>query len=157
MDNVQAPFEKVVEEHRELQQMTQELSCFLNRPQPEFTDEDSHIWAGELAERLVRLHRKVFLHVREEEQTGGILDELVERYPRATKKVQDLQDEHDQLLAEMRAIVASTMIRAENKLPTEPDLCGRTKRLLKQIAQHRKTENDLIMRVYWEDLGEVGG
>jgi hypothetical protein len=153
----QTPFDKVAEEHHELNQMTQELKCFLGMPHLEVTDEDSHIWAGELAERLVRLHRKVFLHSRGEEQPGGILDELVERFPRATKTVQKLQDEHDQLLAEMRAIVAATMIFAENGLPTEFDLCGRTTRLLHNIGQHRETENDLILRVYWEDLGEAGG
>jgi hypothetical protein len=152
MDDQKTSLEKVVEEHRELRTLLRELSCFMEKHPPESTVDDSHIWAGDLAERLVRLHRKLFLHFREEAR-AGVLEELAERFPRATRTIQTLQDEHDQLLGEIRAIVAATMIRVEDKLSSELDLRGRTLKLIKRLTRHEEAETDLIQRLYWEDLG----
>ena len=144
--------ERVVQEHRELRRMIRELQRFLDQPQPDINDEESHIWAGDLAERLVKLHRKLFPHFREEDRTGA-LEELAERFPWVAKTAQDLQDEHDQLLGEVRAIVAATMISAEDKVPAERDLHGRTLRLLDRLTHHEEAETDLIQKVHYEDMG----
>jgi hypothetical protein len=148
----QTSYEKVLEEHRELRQMVQEMRHFLARPEPESTDKDAYIWAGDLAERLVRLHRKLFPHFREEDRSG-VLEELAERFPWVERNAQALQDEHDQLLNEVRAIVADTMISVEDKLPTEIDLRSRTLRLLDRLTHHEEAETDLIQRVHYEDMG----
>jgi hypothetical protein len=145
-------FDKVLEEHRELRRLIQELRRFLEGPQPEITEEDSHSWAADLMDRLVKLHRKLFPHFREEDRSG-VLEELAERFPRALRTVQTLQAEHAQLLGELRGIVTAAMIYAEDKLPPENDLRGRTLRLIDQLTRHEEAETDLIQRLYYEDLG----
>jgi hemerythrin-like domain-containing protein len=145
-------YEKVIDEHRELRQMMRELRQFLDGLQPQTATEDAHIWAGDLAERLVKLHRKLFLHFREEDRSG-ILEELADRFPWAEQTIQMLHAEHDQILSEVRAIVAATMVCVEDKLSSDCDLRDRTLRLFDQMTQHEAAETDLIQRLLWEDLG----
>lgn len=151
MVNAETPAKQVEEEHRELEEMFNALSRFLEDPQPGSMAEGSHIWAGDLAERLVRIHHKLFHHVREEEER--FLKDIAERHPETAAKIQALCEEHDNFLAEIREIVSFTMIFAEDKQPDDPDLRDRTRSLLNRMGHHRRIETDYIMRLHWEDIG----
>ncbi len=111
-----------------------------------------HGWAASLARQLETLHDKLFLHFREEEQVG-VLEELAEQFPRATSAIERLEDEHGQILGEMRATVIACNALAEGKPPAGPDLRDRAVSLLDQLAHHERVETDLMERLHCEDLG----
>jgi hypothetical protein len=152
LSELKASFDQVVEEHRELQRMIQELRGHLERPQPQLTGGTSHVWASVLAQQLVRLHDKLFLHFRKEEQ-AGILDELAKEFPRASRAVERLRDEHGEVLVEVREILGAAMSCAAEKPPPGPSVSGRTMSLLDRLDRHERKETDLIERLYCEELG----
>ncbi|UCC28985.1 MAG: hemerythrin domain-containing protein [Phycisphaerales bacterium] len=145
-------FDKVVEEHRELRDMIEKFRGFLGERQPDIGDEQLHGWAASLARQLETLHDKLFLHFQEEEQVG-VLEELAEQFPRAISAIKRLEDEHGQILGEVRNTVTASKILAEGKPPSGPDLRDRAVSLLDQLAQHERVETDLMERLHCEDLG----
>ena len=152
LGELKASFDQVVEEHRELQRMIQELRGYLERPQAQLTDATSHVWASVLAQQLVQLHDRLFVNFREEEQ-AGILDELAREFPRASRAVDRLRDEHGEVLVEVREILGAAMTCAEDKPPPGPSVTGRAMGLLDRLDRHERKETDLIERLYCEDLG----
>ena len=152
MDDLKASVDKVTSEHRELREMIQAIRDSLQSPEPLVAERQVRTWAESLAQRLLTLHDRLFLHFREEKE-AGVLDELVGRFPRAQRTISALEEEHDELLGEMRKLVAVAFSHAENK-PTEgPDLASRTVTLLDKLTSHEERETELIERLYCEDLG----
>jgi len=149
MDELRASFEKVASEHRELRETIQVIRASAQTPKPDIA---GYSWAESLGQQLFKLHGKLSFHFREEKE-GGVLAELVGRFPRAHRTIMALEDEHGELLGEVREIVAATMSLVENKPAQEPDLAGRTVTLLDKLAQHEERETELMERLYCEDLG----
>ena len=152
VSELKASFDRVVEEHCELRRMIEELRCYLEKPQPQTAVGVSHMWNSVLAERLVKLHDKLFLHFREEEQ-AGILDELAREFPRASHAVELLRDEHGVVLGEVREILGAAMSCAEERPPAGFSVSGRTMSLLERLDRHERKETDLIERLFCEELG----
>lgn len=148
-----APYEQILAEHRELHRMTEELREYLGRPRPEGTDEgQAHLWAEGLSRRLVELHDKLSAHFREEE-TSGLFKELKTAFPRSTHQARELEGEHRTMLRELRAILPETLRFAEARPDSGPGLRRRTLGLLDRLNEHETAENDLIHRLYCEDIG----
>ena len=145
-------FEKIVEQHRELRELIEELRDFLKVPRPGLGETGSHTWASALADRLGRFHDKVFRHFREEER-AGFLDELQRENPGATHLLEALKKDHDRILADTRAILTATLTYGEGKKLENPQLRRWTSAVLDQLAQHESEETDLLQRTYCEDLG----
>ena len=144
--------DEVLEQHRELVRMIDELRAFLDQPRPDVGEKGSHTWAAGLTERLTRLHDNVYRHFRHEERSG-FLDELVVRRPTATRAVEVLRQEHDRILGDFRAIVGAALVYSEGKMPASPRLRQWTLSVLDRLANHELEETDLFQRILYEDLG----
>lgn len=145
-------FEKVVEEHRELRDMIEGFRGFLDEGQPDVGDRQLQGWAASLAQRLETLHDKLFFHFQEEQQVG-VLDELARQFPRAISAIERLEDEHGQILGEVRATVTACNTLAEGKPASGPDLKDRAIAILDQLDHHESVETDLMERLHCQDLG----
>jgi iron-sulfur cluster repair protein YtfE (RIC family) len=152
MPEVQSSFEKVIAEHRELRQMVQGMCEFLQQERPEVGTEGAHQWAATLSERLVKLHDKLFLHFREEDESG-MFQELAEKFPRASTALENLDREHKEMLSELREIVSSTMSYSEEDSSAGPGLRQRTCGLLDKLIHHEEQETNLIEKLYYDDIG----
>jgi iron-sulfur cluster repair protein YtfE (RIC family) len=152
MVEVKTKFDTILEQHTELRDLTAKLREFLQQPRPEIGKPGSHTWASSLAATLTQYHDKIFRHFREEEQSG-FLDELQEMHPHALHAIETLRQEHDRILADLRAIMAAALVYSEGKPLTSPRLRRWTLSLLDRIAHHEREETELFQEVHYHDLG----
>ncbi len=146
--------QRVLQEHRDLRQMLNELSGFLEVPRPSLGETGYHTWAAGLSELLVKLHNELFRHFRFEEE-GGMMDDLGREHPRAERAIHDVLEEHPSMLRDTRGLVADTLKYAEGREPEDQALRRRVHRLLNQLAEHERAENDLILSLELDDLGSA--
>ena len=144
--------QRVLEEHRQLNGMVADLRTFLERPRPELGQTGAHTWSTELTERLVRLHEALYRHFQEEEE-GGMMEDLTESHPRAAGPVQALVDEHGEILRGLRRCTAWAMEYSEGRAPADAALRRRLGRILDCLHRHELDETDLIQRLEYEELG----
>jgi hypothetical protein len=145
-------YESIVDEHRELERQSAELSAFLQQARPEPGSDEAHDWAEELGRRLVALHDKLSTHFRAEE-TAGLFQDLAATFPQSTGKVKELEAQHRAVLRELRSVLPEALRFAGARPDAGPGLRRRTQALLDLLAEHEAAETELIQRLYLEDLG----
>ena len=143
---------KVLEEHRQLNEMVAELREFLDEPRPAVGEKGAHTWSTQLTQRLVRLHDALYLHFREEEE-GGMMEDLTEAHPRATGAVESLFSDHEKILRGLRRCTAGAMEYSEGHEPEDAGLRRRLARILDCLHHHEMEETDLIQRLEYEMIG----
>lgn len=144
--------QKVLEEHRQLNAMIADLRQFLETPRPEVGQQGAHTWSTELTTRLVKLHDALFRHFQEEEE-GGMMEELTEAHPRATGAVDSLIHEHEQILRDLRRCTNGALEYADGVEPRNPRLRRRIGDILDCLHRHEVEETDLIQRLEYEMIG----
>lgn len=143
---------QVLEEHRQLEASIDALRSFLEQPRPEIGDQDARDWSARLSRDLVELHHLLVRHFRYEED-GGMMTDLSERHPRADRWVDDLIDEHRELLHDIRSITEAVMFYEEGRQPKNPAIRRRLNELFDRLSKHDQTETELIQRLEYEELG----
>lgn len=144
--------EKIIDEHRLLEQSVERIRQALEPPRPEIGQPGAHAWASELSRQLVELHDQLCRHFRYEEQSG-MMEELKERHPRATGDIDDLLAEHAALLSKSRRVINSLLSYSEDDVVRGAGLRRRMTGLLDRLDQHERRENSLIMDLAFSDLG----
>jgi cell division septum initiation protein DivIVA len=147
-----AGFEQVLEEHRELRGLVAEMRQFLEQPRPPVASPQAPTWAGDLADRLVLFHDKANKHFRAEERSG-FLDKLALARPSASRQINQLQGEHDRILADLRSVLEASMVYARNKEPECANLRRWTSSVLDRFEQHEHDETELTQDLVCGDYG----
>ena len=142
----------VLEEHRQLRAMIGDLRAFLEAPRPAVGEKGAHTWSTELTSRLVKLHDALYRHFQEEEE-GGMMEELMEAHPRATGAVEELVHDHEQILKDFRRCTTGAMEYADGVEPREPRLRRSITEILDCLHRHEVEETDLIQRLEYEMVG----
>lgn len=145
---------RVLDEHRELQELLKKLQEFVQAPRPEVGVKGSHSWAADLSKKLTHLHDKLFLHFRNEERSG-IFEDIKDQHPWASDKVDEMVAEHPVILEELRKLVRSTLTYSQGNVPRDPQLRTRLENLIRLLSHHEEQETDLILCLRNEDMGEV--
>lgn len=146
--------EEVLEQHRELNQMVSDLRLFLLQPRPDVGQKGCHVWAAELAARLVTLHDSLFRHFRFEEE-GGMVEDVALRHPRASDAIDGIVAEHPVMLRELRRLMTATLTYSEGHSPEDPTLRGRVGKLLDCLEKHERNETELLQCLESQDLGAM--
>ena len=144
--------DQVRDEHEKLEGMVQNLKEFLDQPRPELGVPGAHSWAAEMTSRLVALHDEFFRHFRFEEQ-GGMVEELELAHPEATREVEQIVDEHSQILSLVRKLMTSSMAYSEGIESTDSALRTGVTDLLERFSEHERVETALIQRLEYRDFG----
>ncbi len=144
--------EKVVEDHRQLNEAVAGIRRLLEEPRPEIGQPGAHAWASEMSRRMVELHDHLCRHFRYEEQ-GGMMEDLMESHPRATGKVETLVDEHATMLEESRWMIGALLSYSEEAERSGAGLRQRLSAMLDRLEEHERHENSLIMDLAFDDLG----
>jgi hypothetical protein len=144
--------QQVLEEHRQLEASITAMRAFLEQPRPEIGEQDARDWSARLSRDLVELHHLLVRHFRYEED-GGMMTDLSEKHPRADRWVDDLVDEHRELLHEIRSITEAVMFYEEGRQPENPAIRRRLNELFDRLHKHDQTETELIQRLEYEELG----
>lgn len=141
----------VLDQHRHLRSVVEDLREFLDTPRPDTGVKGSHTWAVEVSQRLLLLHDDLFRHFRFEEETE-VLEEVLEFHPEAASKLREVLAEHPDMLRQLRLIVSDVLSYSEGVSPTNPRFRGRIASLLDQFKQHEEEENHLFQRIEYRDL-----
>jgi hypothetical protein len=144
--------QKVLEEHRQLEASIAALRTFLEQPRPGISEESARDWSAQLSRDLVELHHLLVRHFRYEED-GGMMTDLSEKHPRADRWVDDLVEEHRELLHDIRSITEAVMFYEEGRQPENPAIRRRLNDLFDRLYKHDQTETQLIQRLAYEELG----
>ena len=144
--------QQILEEHRQLEASIAAMQKFLEQPRPDIGDAAARDWSAQLSKDLVELHHLLVRHFRFEED-GGMMTDLAERHPRADQWVEDLVDEHRELLHDVRSITEAVMFYEEGRQPENPAIRRRLNELFDKLHKHDQEETELIQRLEYEELG----
>ncbi len=146
--------EKVIREHHEIKDLLGEMRTFLEDSRPQLGARGHHTWAASLSKQLVQLHDKMHLHFRYEE-SSGLLDELKLQHPNASSRIEVLENEHEDILREIRRLTAASLKYAENKPPKDVRLRKRLTSVLDRLDGHERAETELIQRLVYREVGVI--
>lgn len=144
--------QKILEEHRQLEASIDQMRLFLEQPRPDVGDAAARDWSARLSKDLVELHHLLVRHFRYEED-GGMMTDVARRHPRADRWVDDLVEEHRELLHDIRSITEAVMFYEEGRQPENPQIRRRLSELFDRLHQHDQMETELIQRLEYEELG----
>jgi iron-sulfur cluster repair protein YtfE (RIC family) len=145
---------KIEEEHDRLRDTIASVRALLQRTGPPGGTPESPDWAAELAEVLTTFHDEIFRHFRDEEQSG-FLAEMERVFPHAKHRVDGLRREHDRILAEIRDVLAATIVHGAGRTPEQPALRRWTLSILDRITTHEHDEGELLQKLLYTDLGQA--
>ena len=143
---------EVLAEHRQLEASIGAMRGFLEEPRPAISDEAAREWSARLSRDLVELHHLLVRHFRHEED-GGMMTDLSAKHPRADRWVDDLVEEHHELLHDVRSITEEVMFYGEGRQPENPAIRRRLNELFDRLHKHDQAETELIQRLEYEELG----
>ena len=144
--------EHILAEHRQLEASIDNMRAFLEQPRPEIGADAARDWSAQLSKDLVELHHLLVRHFRYEED-GGMMTDLSKKHPRADRWVDDLVDEHRELLHDIRSITEAVMFYGEGREPKNPAIRRRLNELFDKLHKHDQMETELIQRLEYEELG----
>lgn len=143
--------ETVLEQHRHLQSVEEDLEKFLLASRPEAREKGSHTWSVELSQRLLSLHDELFRHFRFEEDSG-VKEEVMVNHPEAAGKFTEILSEHSDFLGRLRGIVSDVLSYSEGVSPQDARIRRRVTNLLEDLGRHEQEENHLFQRIEYRDL-----
>jgi hypothetical protein len=144
--------QQILEEHRQLEASIASMRGFLEQPRPDIGADEARDWSARLSKDLVELHHLLVRHFRFEED-GGMMTDLSKKHPRADRWVDELVDEHRDLLHDIRSITEAVMFYEEGRQPKNPAIRRRLTDLFDRLHKHDETETGLIQRLEYEELG----
>ena len=113
-------------------------------------------WSAEVSLSLKELRRTIDEHIEVAERPMGLYDEITQRAPRLSGKIERLKEEHPLMrdgTSELIARLESTPVGEEWPLDDARDAL---QRLLGRIVRHRQLGADLVWEAYNLDIGGVG-
>lgn len=112
-------------------------------------------WSQDVAQAMKELRRTIDEHIEVAEKPLGLYDEITERAPRLSNKIERLKQEHPLMrdgASQLIARLDSTQIGEEWPLEDARDTL---QRLLGRIVRHRQLGADLVWEAYNLDIGGV--
>ncbi len=147
-------FGRIEQEHDHLQETIESIRAVLHKVRRTADTPAGLGWASELADVLTNFHDELFRHFRDEEQSG-FLAEMERIFPHAKHRIDLLCREHDRILAEIRDILAATIVYAAGRAPEPLSLQRWTLSILDRISQHEHDEGELLQKLLNTDLGQA--
>lgn len=144
--------EKILDEHRALDDGVRRIRRALERPRPELGEIGAHSWASEISQKLLDLHDQLCRHFRYEEESG-MIRELKETHPRASAEVDTLVEEHAALLEDCRRMIGALLSYSEDDAIQGVGLRRHMRAMLDRLDKHERQENSLIIDLACSDLG----
>ena len=114
-------------------------------------------WPEGLGNALATLRATFDEHVTETESAGGTIEQLRERAPRLSDRIDKLVDQHVTIAADVERLMDRLdHIPAERTADENADIREQAFELLAAIVRHRQLGADLLYEAYDVDVGGVG-
>lgn len=133
--------QKVLEEHKVLHGYLDKMEAALSALPP---PGETSSWLGGLASLLQDLLPLLKAHFALEED-GGFFEEIEEAWPHTARACARLREEHGTLLERFERLRAETEAGPSGEEALQA-LVAHARSLLKDLAHHEETENDLLFR-----------
>ena len=141
--------ERIELDHERLRNQSNRLLKTLDIPVPDLSFLD---WKMEMLARLRDYEHQLKKHFDIEEE-GGFMDRVVRTAPHHSRKVEQLEDEHEEFLHHLDRSIRT--LKSVNS-PTSPRVLkvkGRIKRLIDRLNDHELLEHELLQDIYNTDFG----
>lgn len=136
------PAGPIEDDHRELRTRLETL-----------TDNADH--AGILSS-LQELPKMLAKHFADEEEVGGLYDDLAERCPAVCKELELLRGEHRAILDDLEVLGREVQNSAESGEALSKTTREVVARCLETLRRHERAESTIIADVYYNDEGGRG-
>jgi len=110
-------------------------------------------WAQDVVERLEELGRTIQEHIEVTERPEGLYDEITQRAPRLSTKVERLREEHPTMRDGTIAAIAKLQTTGVGDAWPLEEARDDLQRLLGKIVRHRQQGADLVWEAYNMDIG----
>ena len=138
---------ETLREHRMLQELFQSLARLAARGSPPTMDRSEAV-----ALSLKNLHERLVCHFELEEE-GQLFEDLRERLPMVDDVIGGLRRDHTDFLETVVSLIGRfERADAEEFKAIREDL----DRFVEAFQEHEETENELLQRAYYLDLGDAG-
>jgi hypothetical protein len=142
--------EEALAEHREICEKLEELETWLSAPREGPADR----WLAHLRERVEGLLGLIRPHFAAEE-AGPLYREVPEEFPRFSRPIGRLFDDHRQMVGDWENLIEATRT-ADHPLPSRVrELTLRTRTLIHAMKRHELEENEILQQAHWDDLAEA--
>jgi hemerythrin len=130
---------QILAEHQEIMELTSRME--------NTTDQ------AELLDSLQRLRPLFERHFAREEGLEGLHGDIQEHAPQEAAAIDQLKDDHRQLLADVSALEAQVKACQEGPIK-EKEIRTSCNRFLRMLKEHEARENDVFLDAIWTDLGQ---
>lgn len=139
---------EILSEHEDLRAVLQALERLVQQPA------GSDAWLESLGKTLSGLVELCSKHFRFEEE-AGLHVQLREQSPRLAFRLERLLSDHSQILKALQKLVTDlpTSIASGEANPLKERVLG----VVEALREHERAENEVMMDVYWDDLGGEAG
>jgi iron-sulfur cluster repair protein YtfE (RIC family) len=135
-------YEEIQREHEELGELLGDVTRTLAK---------RLVSVSQVAEMIGTLVEQLEQHF-DEEETGGFFDQIVSQTPRHAERCKSLREEHTWLLASIRELNEQASL-GDDSDDWWQRLESKFHEFSKELMQHESKENELVQKVYTEDIG----
>ena len=112
-------------------------------------------WTKEVVRGLQDLGHTLQEHIEVTERTGGLYEEITQRAPRLSGKIELLREEHPEIRDATSALLTKLETTSIGQTWELSDARNELQRLLGRIVRHRQLGADLVWEAYNLDIGGV--
>lgn len=134
--------EQIRQEHEELRALLGEIHGMLAKRLEA---------VASVAETLASLNEHVETHFAEEE-TAGLFDDVVDKAPRLSERIDALRNEHEQLLVAVRRL-SEVANDGDGSDDWWQRLDAAFHEFSRDLMHHESCENEILLEAYTDDIG----
>lgn len=140
---------RVEEDHKSINQEVQKLKISMKK---EFEPEDFSNWRLEFIWQLRDFKNRLLKHFDLEEE-GGFMRDVLNVAPHSAGKVNQLKDEHDQIILDLDDILAKLKSMQEKDLSELENIRTSLNEIISDLRKHENEEHILLQRAYYREFG----
>jgi uncharacterized protein (UPF0335 family) len=140
---------RIQDEHERLKDLIAEIRADLAlQIDPETFSE----WKLEFTWKIRDFRNELAKHF-DLEEDGGFMEDVIERAPRFAPRVKELEDEHVDAVAQLEDITSGLKQMGVFDADAWSDVKSSIIGLFDSLEEHEAAERDLILEVYFQDIG----
>jgi hypothetical protein len=112
-------------------------------------------WTHDVVERLTRLREMFEEHIEITERAEGLYDEILQKAPRLSDKVDHLKEEHPVIRDGISEILARLRTNPVGTTWSLQEARDELRSILGRVVRHRELGADLVWEAYSLDIGGV--
>jgi hemerythrin-like domain-containing protein len=140
---------RIQDEHARLEQIIQEIRDELNRP---IDSNGFGDWKLGFVWKIRDFQNELTKHF-DLEEDGGFMEDVISRAPRFAPQIKTLEEEHIDAVKRLDDITARLKQLSAFDAQAWSEVSDEIMALFDSLEEHEAAERDLILEVYFQDIG----